>query len=149
MKKISSFLNRTTSFGETRPMLTRFFRYFLSASSFSGLDFVMLIIFVDFFKIFYLNAAGISFVIATTLHYFVARRWGFKGTDRAHGEGYITFIVLGVISLGLTIFFMELLVNDLDWHYLLAKLLVVTILGVINFFSHYYLTFRIHLNKKN
>ena len=146
MKRVFSFLNDTTSLGgRAHPMLTRFFRYFLSAASFSGLDFVILLLLVDFANIFYLEAAGVSFVIATTLHYFVARRWGFKGTSRAQGEGYLFFLAFGAISLGLTLVLMALIVEDFGWYYLLAKIVVATIIGIINFFAHYYLTFRLHV----
>lgn len=147
-RAIKSLDNITSLGGKAHPMLTRFIRYFMSAGSFTLLDFALLLILVDFANIFYLLATVISFIIANTSHYFVAREWGFKGTSRAQGEGYLFFLAFGAISLALTIFFMELFVHDFGWHYLIAKLFVACIIGLINFFMHYYITFKLHLIKK-
>ena len=147
MKRVVKALDNATSLGGiAHPMLARFIRYTLTASSFSALDIIILFIFVDFLGIFYLYAATFSFIIANTAHYFVVRNWGFKGSKRKRGEGYLWFIGISVMSLTITLVLLEYLVDDAGWHYIPAKILIAVIVGIINFFVHYYFTFKIHKN---
>ena len=76
-------------------------------------------------------ASGIGFVIANALHYVFGRLWVFKGTDRAVGEGYALFLVNGGVGLALTMGLMALLLAVTPINYLVARVLVSVVAGLV------------------
>lgn len=88
------------------------------------------------------SASGISFIFANSLHYVLGRSWIFKGTDRAVASGYAMFIGNGLIGLALT---MGLTAAFEEWtniHYLVVRVLVSVVAGLVIFLLNAVFTFR-------
>jgi putative flippase GtrA len=90
-----------------------------------------------------LVATGVSFVIATTLHYALGRAWIFKGTERAVVPGYGFFLVNAGIGLAVTVGLMAALLALIpDQYYLGARVIVSVFAGLAMFCLNGILNFR-------
>lgn len=87
-------------------------------------------------------AAGISFVGANALHYAGARYWVFRGTDRAPAQGYFYFLINGGIGLVITIAMFAALMRWTAIHYLVARIVVSIVAGIVMFALNASLNFR-------
>jgi putative flippase GtrA len=90
-----------------------------------------------------LVATGVSFLIATTLHYALGRAWIFSGTERPVVAGYGFFLVNAAIGLVVTVGLMAALLAMLpDKYYLLARVVVSMFAGLAMFLLNGILNFR-------
>ncbi len=107
MDKITSLNGRVP-----RP-LRRFFRYNLAGTTGAVVDFGVLILLVEVFRMYYLNAAAISFILGGIFAYTINKRWGFRKSKR----GQVNYII--------------------------AKAIIFVIISTLNFILNYFITFRI------
>ena len=86
-------------------------------------------------------AAGVSFVAANTLHYSLGRAWIYRGTTRHPASGYAYFLLNAAIGLAVTLSLFAILVA---WgvHYLVARVLVSIVAGIVLFLLNAFLNFR-------
>ena len=90
-----------------------------------------------------LVATGISFLIATSLHYALGRAWIFSGTGRPVVTGYGFFLINAAIGLVVTVGLMALLLAVLpDRFYLIARVIVSVFAGLAMFLLNGILNFR-------
>lgn len=87
-------------------------------------------------------ATGVSFIAANSLHYVLGRTWIFRGTDRAIGTGWLLFIGSGIFGLTLTIALMAALLEYTAINYLIARILVSIIAGLMMFVFNAVVNFR-------
>ncbi len=78
-------------------------------------------------------ASGIGFAIANTLHYILGRSWIFRGTDRAMASGYALFLINGAIGLAATMALMAVMLALTPIDYIVARILVSVIAGLLVF----------------
>ena len=104
-------------------------------------DLLLLWGFVEYAGMNKLIAAGIAFLIATSLHYAFAHGWIFKGTEQAIGRGYAWFLVNALVGLLLTIaLFWAFMAIGL--HYLVARVIASVFAGLSVFLLNAVLNFR-------
>jgi len=138
-------LNEITSFGNRLPEnIVRFVRFSFSSSSTLVLDLFLLAIFVEFFEVNPVFAAGISFTISNSANYVINRFWGFRETQRSLARGYLLFVTIGTLGLALTVLLMWLFVDKLGVVYFLSRIIVAIIEGSLSFVLHYFVTFGMH-----
>ena len=106
------------------------------------LDFALLALFKEVIGMHYLRAAGIAFIIATSFHYLLARRTVFRKSSRSYLAGYPYFIAVAIVNLGITLGLMKFAVEGIGLYYLLARPLVSSIVGTLNFIINTKLTFK-------
>lgn len=87
-------------------------------------------------------AAGISFVVANSLHYWLGRAWIFRGTNQDVAKGYGFFLVNGLVGLVITVALFALLVRFTPVHYLAARVIVSLFAGLAMFLLNAVLNFR-------
>lgn len=87
-------------------------------------------------------ASGASFVFANSVHYVLGRTWIFKGTTRDVATGYAMFLMNGGVGLALTMGLMALFVAYTSIHYLVARVLVSVVAGLLIFVLNGVWTFR-------
>jgi putative flippase GtrA len=98
---------------------------------------------INFVGLFYIYAAAISFVIATTLNYLLSVNWVFKGRGRFSSLVNISlvFFVSGVgLLINQSVLF--ILVEYLTLHYMLAKISATGIVFIWNFVLRKYYIFK-------
>ena len=89
-----------------------------------------------------LPAAALGFLIAQTIHYVLGQAWVFRGTKRGLGKGYAYFLVNGVIGLVVTLALFEAFLRFTSIHYLVARVLVSIVAGLVVFLLNAVLNFR-------
>ena len=87
-------------------------------------------------------AAGISFLIANSLHYLLGRSWIFAGSDRRLSTGYAIFLVNAGVGLLVTMGLYWALLNLTPINYLAARIIVSVFAGLIVFGLNAALNFR-------
>jgi len=119
------------------------FRYVLSGGLAYTVDYSSLIILVEVFKMHYLSAAAIAFVLGSTTAYILNVAWVFD--KRTFNNRFVEIsIFAGLAMVGLVLnqtciwFFTE----NANMHYLFSKLIATMIVVIWNFFGRKYLLFR-------
>ena len=99
-------------------------------------------LFVDVWTMNVVLAAALSFMAANSLHYVFARRWVFRGTKRELARGYGYFLVNAVVGLVVTVVLFAALVTWTSIHYLVARVLVSMVAGLLIFVLNATLNFK-------
>ena len=89
-----------------------------------------------------LVAAGVTFLIANSLQYALARTWIFRGTERGVLPGYGFFLFNAALGLAITVGLFALFIEFTGIHYLAARVLVSVVAGLVMFFMNAVLNFR-------
>ncbi|WP_106449840.1 GtrA family protein [Trichococcus alkaliphilus] len=110
------------------------------------LDFLVLYILADFIGLHYLTAAALAFVAATLFNYAASMRYVFTSRFGAaeKRQELLLFVTLSVIGLGLNQALMWLFVDQVEVHYLVAKIAATVFVMAWNFISR-----KIWLEDKN
>ncbi len=111
-----------------------------SLSAFA-LDFVILIVLVNYFSVWYLLAAGISFIFAHSLEYYVNKKYIFHIKD-VQIKRYMTFLSFEIISLCLLILLMKLFVEYFGIVYWVSRIIISLFIGAFLFVMNYLFTFK-------
>lgn len=123
--------------------LKRFARYTVVGTSTFAVDLALLYILIDFFAFNYLVGAGVSFMCAISINYFLSRNYVFKGTQRSLRSGYINFVGIALIGLLIVIVGMYVLVAILGVGYVAARFVVAVITGFWNYLLNLFVTFKV------
>jgi putative flippase GtrA len=142
MRGVKKILDSITSFGGRAPkIITRFIRCTVAGGFCFGLDIIMLFVLVELLHIYYLISAGIGFISAHSLNYYISRNWSFKGTKARVVKSYIFFVAFGITSALLVLLFLGMMVEYFKINYLLARFLIGIFIGMFNFFMNYIFSF--------
>lgn len=108
--------------------------YSAGAAAAFGVDFCSLWFLVDRLEVHYLIAATLSFLLGTLVVYWVSVRhaFRFRRIEDRRSE-FVFFATIGVIGIGVNLVLMAALVEGLELHYLLAKVIAAGISFVTNF----------------
>ena len=87
-------------------------------------------------------AAGIGFLVANTLHYAFGRAWIFRGTERGRASGYVLFLLNSGLGLAVTMGLYALLLAYTPMNYLIARVVVSVVAGLVVFVLNAVLNFR-------
>ena len=108
-------------------------------------DIALLLIFCEWFGIWYLSAAVLSYCCGTLVSYCLNKYLTFHDKDRHYARQFTTFAIISVSCLMVTISIIWLMVTVFSWDYLMAKV-VATCCAV---FWNYYGQSRITFGKVN
>ena len=89
-----------------------------------------------------LPAAAAGFICANSLHYALGRSWIYRGTERRLVPGYAFFLVNGLVGLAITLILFDAFLRFTSIHYLVARILVSVVAGLIMFLLNATLNFR-------
>lgn len=87
-------------------------------------------------------AAAAGFILANTLHYALGRTWIYRGTERRVVPGYAYFLTNGLIGLAITLVLFDAFLRFTSIHYLVARILVSLVAGLVMFLLNAILNFR-------
>jgi len=129
--------------GRANAHITTLFRYAMSAGLAFAIDIVILWALVYFAHMHYALATAIGFIIASSVQYSISRIWAFRGTERPATSGYVRFLIVALIGLGIVVYGMIVLVEQFLLPYLLARILLAGLVGIWNFSLNAYWNFNI------
>ena len=87
-------------------------------------------------------ATGLTFIISTSLHYALGRTWIYRGTTRRVVPGYGYFLVNAGIGLVVTLVLFDVLIRVTSIHYLVIRVAVSVVAGLVMFLLNAVLNFR-------
>ena len=94
------------------------------------------------FRLHYLLANSIAFLVSVTNSYILNKRWTFRHTDPRHALLFSRFLTVNLVTLALYEGLLYVLVDHLHLAMLGAKILAVVVVTLWNFFMNKYWTFR-------
>lgn len=121
---------------ETTNWKIQFFRYvFVGGFSFI-VDYGLLFILTEFFHLFYLISATISFIVGLVINYLLSTKWIFKKSKLSSTTlEFIIYGIIGVIGLILNNIMLFIFTDLLIIHYMISKLITAVIVMGWNFFG--------------
>ncbi|WP_027722251.1 GtrA family protein [Maridesulfovibrio zosterae] len=138
MKKVNFIKNLPS-----RKELLRFIRYGCVGSVTFIFDLIMLFIFTQLFDLPPVYSAGLSFIIAVSINYFISRIFVFKGTTRPLKQGYLRFMLIALGGVIIVTLGMHIMVITLKWQYIISRILIAAITGICNYSLNLYVNFRV------
>ncbi|WP_320176024.1 GtrA family protein [Maridesulfovibrio sp.] len=144
MTEQTNFRNRHKRFPtwDTKGFL-RFLRYTYVGGGTFLFDLAMLYLFTDGLKWHPVFAAGVAFLIAVSTNYLISRKLVFKGTSRKFKQGYLGFLLIAVTGLIIVTGGMFLMVDILQWQYIISRILISLVTGLWNYLLNLYVNFRV------
>lgn len=124
-----------------------FIRFCVVGSIGFTIDFLLLFVFVHFFRLNPLVGSFFSFIIATTTTFFFNKNWTFQNDSRKYTLLISKFFIVASVGLCFTILFMYLFWKKLHIYYLLAKTITAFLVLFWNFFVNKLWTFNRNILK--
>lgn len=115
-------------------LLLQFVRFTGVGVTCFAIDYALLILLTEIFDLRYIYSAGISFIIATVINYFLSVRFVYEHKSSKKYDA-IVFIVLGVLGLGLNQVIMWCFVEHVAIDYRITKFISGIIVSFYNFTS--------------
>lgn len=99
------------------------------------IDYILLFILTEFFNIYYLLSAVISFSVSVIFNYILSIKWVFDVKQKQGFKEIFIFISLSIVGLGINQLCMWLGVDIINIHYMIVKIFATAIVMVYNFIS--------------
>ncbi len=119
----------------------KFIRFAISGGIATIVDLSLLYTFTEFFHIWYLFSAALSFVVGSITHYSISRLWVFSSNNGDRIKEFISFFTIHSMNLSISLTLVFILVEYAQMWYILAKILTVLITTFVNFFLQRKFTF--------
>jgi len=120
-----------------KKLINQFIKFGFVGVAAAIIDFGLLTILTEFFDIYYLISAAISFIVSTIFNYVASMTFVFEskyGKGQRHKEAMI-FVALSVVGLILNQVMMWFFVDITNIYYIFAKVLATIIVMIWNFVS--------------
>jgi putative flippase GtrA len=97
---------------------------------------------VDIGHVGHMPALAVSLLLSNSLHYALGRTWIFRGTQRSLGRGYVYFLINAAIGMVITMILFWALTRWTTINYLVLRVLVSLVAGLVIFLLNATLNFR-------
>lgn len=141
MKRIISSIGNHPFIAE-RPMVKQFMKFGMVGVLNTSIDFALFTVFYSLLHVHYLLANVISFCIAVTNSYILNRRWTFRSDNPAWRTEAIKFLIVNLISLGLSEILLFVIVEHFHVHKMVGKVMAIGVVLCWNYFGTRFWAFR-------
>lgn len=101
-----------------------------------AIDYSVLYILTEFFGVYYLLSACISFVVSLVFNYCCSMRYVFtRREDISRIDEFLAFVLLSVIGLAINELLMWIGASGLHVHYMMTKIFATAVVMIWNFVS--------------
>lgn len=119
-----------------KKILKQFCRFSLVGVVAFLIDYGLLFVFTETLHMHYLLSSMMSFSVATVFNYVYSTKYVFECSQEQNRAGQFTvFLLLSACGLLLNSLLMETLVEDMEFHYMFAKLFSAVVVSIWNFIS--------------
>jgi putative flippase GtrA len=125
-----------------------FLRFILAGGVFAATDVLFLFILVDYFHIWYLASATISFSLITLFGFFIQKKFTFRDSSVTSKAQFLKFSIISIAGLLLNAIFIYLFVRTIGLWYIFANLLTKVIVLLWNYLANKKITFK-SINKND
>lgn len=126
-----------------RRLVRRFTKYTVAGMSTFGLDLALLFLLTSYTNVPYMYLVLFTFLVATSINYYICYYVVFKGTERTKERGYVYFILFATVAAILISLGTSYLVQTFALSLFLARIIVGTVAGLINFLFNAFFNFRL------
>jgi putative flippase GtrA len=118
-------------------------KFFISGGTAAATDIILLFLFTDIFNIHYLISAGMAFIIAFFVSFFLQKFWSFRDdtTDKIYKQ-MSQYFAVGLTNLLINTMGMYFLVEIIKINYILAQIVMGGLIACISFILYRYIIFR-------
>ena len=109
--------------------------------------FTILYFSVEFLKIYYLFSIVLAFIIASIVNFFLQKRFTFKDKNKKYSLQFSSFLLIGVVGMGINLFVVYMSVELLHLWYIFGKIFATGIAFIWNFLANRFITFRFYDDK--
>jgi len=120
---------------------TQFALYATGGGMSFAIDLILLAFFVEILHWNYIVGTVAGFLLSTLVHYLFLRKTAFRSSRRSHTKAYGVFAAIMSISLAMVTGLMYLAVTILSYNYLISRIAIAGLVGIVNFFLHRKITF--------
>lgn len=123
-------------------VLRKFLKYGVAGGSALVFDFSLLYILLMYTDTHYLIVVPVVFICATSINYTINRVWVFKSAKQKLRSGYISFLMIAIIGVLLTMGLMYMMVER--WHtpVLWARIIAAGLVYIWSFSANFIFTFK-------
>ncbi len=125
------------------PAFARFARYGAVGVSTLLFDLLLLAALTQLLSIPYYYSTPLAFLVAVSLNYAISSRFVFRGSDRSIHHSYAYFILLAGVGAVFITYGVYVLVTYAHLQYLLARVAVAGVVGLVNYLINLHLNFRV------
>ncbi|MFV0392458.1 MAG: GtrA family protein [Paludibacteraceae bacterium] len=145
--ELNDFLNKILK-EKSGNLYVQVFRYLISGGTAFLIDTLTMILLKEVFAMYFLYASIISFIIGLIFTYLLSIYWVFdrRRLKENQLQELIIFVLIGLVGIVLTWFFMSLFTDKLALYYVVSKVLTTIIVSIWNFVAKKMLLFT---TKKN
>lgn len=117
-------------------LVSQFFKFAIVGIVSFALDYVILFVMTDVFKVYYLLSSFISLSVSLLVNYWLSMKFVFQCKEEmSKHRKFSVFLLLSVIGIVLTQYIMENLVERFHVYYMLAKVIATMVVTMWNFVS--------------
>jgi len=124
--------------------LVNFAKYTIVGTMGLVLDMASLYVLVDFVHMPVLVATTIAFIISVIHNFFLHKYWTFKDMSAHFERQFISFLVIAVVNLGLTVILMYLFVDLMHIWYMFSKVITSIIILFTSYTANRMFTFKLN-----
>ncbi len=116
-------------------LLNQILKFGLVGGTAFVIDYVLLYFCTEFLHIHYLISSIISFTVSVIFNYILSIKWIFDVKKKQDVKGFVIFIILSVIGLGINSLIMYVMVEKFGVYYMLSKIVSTAVVMVYNFIT--------------
>lgn len=114
----------------------QFIKYFFASGIALVVDMGSLFVFTEFFKLYYLISATISFMLGIAVTYICSKLYIFTKTKIENkATEFSIFLIIGIIGLGINNLFLWIFTEYVGLYYMFSKCFVIIITYLWNYFA--------------
>ncbi len=114
--------------------MIQFIKYFFVGGLAAVIDWLIYWMLIEYFSLFYLQAAFISFIIATLVNYLLSIKWVFKNRRYKKTMEVVLIYIISAVGLIINELFLYVLVELIEMNLLSAK---ISATGVVFFWNYF------------
>lgn len=122
----------------------QFIRYAVVGGGATFVDLGFLYLFTEFFHLWYLLSAGLSFIIAAVFNYTLNKIWTFGNKSKNIARQFSLFFFFAAIGIGLNLLLIYAFTEFAGLWYIYSKIIATFFVFLWNFFGNKYFTFKLY-----
>jgi len=127
--------------------LKRFLKYSAAGITAFVFDLLLLLYLIEILSFHYIGSAVFAFLLATSFNYYINSKWGYRKSTHKNLKSYVLFIFINSISLLIIVILMLLIVEILNLHYFLARIISGSLAGIFSFIMNSKVSFKMPILK--